>query len=177
MRREFLRLIEREIAHRQDKKPARIIIKVNSLTDVELIHELYRASQAGVEVDLIVRGICMLRPGIEGLSENIRVRSIVGRFLEHSRIFYFANGGDQEEIYMGSADWMRRNIDRRVEVVAPVKDENIRQYIRDSILGAYLRDTVNAQILQADGTYQKISGEDSELFDSQMNFVGQNIKI
>jgi polyphosphate kinase len=174
MRGEFLALVEREIAHHRDKKPARIIIKINSLTDVELINELYRASQAGIEVDLIVRGICMLRPGIEGLSENIRVRSIVGRFLEHSRIFYFANGGEQE-IYLGSADWMQRNIDRRVETVAPVKDENIKRYIKESILDSYLRDTVNARILQPDGSYERVSG-DAEPFDAQMFFVGQDIK-
>jgi polyphosphate kinase len=177
MRGEFLRLIEREIHNCKDKKPARIIVKINSLTDVEIINELYRASQAGVEVDLIVRGICILRPGIEGLSENIRVRSIVGRFLEHSRIFYFANGGDDEEIYIGSADWMRRNIDRRVEVVSPVKDENIRQYLKESVLESYLRDTINARILQPDGSYSKILNDDSEPFDAQMFFVGQKIKI
>lgn len=177
MRREFLKLVEREIANRHDKKPARIIIKINSLTDLELIDALYRASQAGVEADLIVRGICMLRPGVEALSENIRVRSIVGRFLEHSRIFYFANGGE-EEVYIGSADWMQRNIDRRVEVIAPVKDENIRQYVKQSILGAYLRDNINAWILQTDGTYRKNSGNDTEEpFNAQMSFVGQDIKI
>jgi polyphosphate kinase len=177
MRRAFLNSVAREIDNARDKKPARIVIKINSLTDVELISELYRASQAGVEVELIVRGICMLRPQVDGLSENIRVRSIVGRFLEHSRIFYFANGGDKEEIYIGSADWMRRNIDRRVEVVTPVKDENVRHYIKESILGAYLRDTVNARILQPDGAYRSVSGDDSEPFNAQMSFVGQDIKF
>ncbi len=177
MRREFLRLIEREIENCRDKKPARIIVKINSLTDVEIINELYRASQAGVEIDLIVRGICMLRPGIEGLSKNIRVRSVVGRFLEHSRIFYFENGGDEAEIYIGSADWMRRNIDRRVEIITPVKDENIRRYIKETLLDSYLRDTVNARILQSDGAYEQISGDGVEPFNAQMFFVGQDIKI
>ena len=128
-----------------------------------------------MKIDLIVRGICVLRPGIKGLSENIRVVSIVGRFLEHSRVFYFANGGD-EEIYIGSADWMHRNLDRRVEAVVPIKDANIKQYIKDEVLAAYLKDNTNARILQSDGTYEKLTAEsaDSE-FNSQMYFVGRKI--
>jgi polyphosphate kinase len=175
MRDRMLELIEREIEHQKSgKKRGRMIIKINSLTDDALIRAMYRASQAGVKIDLIVRGICVLRPGIEGLSENIRVISVVGRFLEHSRIFYFANAG-KEEIYTGSADWMHRNLDRRVEAVVPIKDEGIRHYIKKQILDKYLLDTVNAQILRADGRYEKISAESKkEEFDSQMYFVGQD---
>ncbi len=127
---------------------------------------------AGQKIDLIVRGICALRPGIEGLSENITVRSIVGRFLEHSRIFYFANDG-AEEIYIGSADWMHRNLDRRVEAIVPIKDEAIKQSIKDEILAAYLRDNANARLLKADGGYEKLKADSAkEEFDSQMYFVG-----
>jgi polyphosphate kinase len=129
-----------------------------------------------VEIDLIVRGICSLRPGVKDVSENIRVVSIVGRFLEHSRIFYFANGGD-EEVYIGSADWMHRNLDRRVEVIVPIKDAGIRQYLKDVILRAYLHDNVNARLLNPDGSYQKISPNGSETFSSQMFFVGQNTVV
>ncbi|MCA1589727.1 MAG: polyphosphate kinase 1, partial [Acidobacteria bacterium] len=131
MREKFIELIRREAAASTDGKPARIIAKLNSLTDVELINELYAASGAKVEIDLIVRGTCALRPGLKGISQTIRVRSIVGRFLEHSRIFYFANGADDgnEVMLTGSADWMLRNLDRRVEVVMPVVDSEIRTYL------------------------------------------------
>ncbi|MBX3245520.1 MAG: polyphosphate kinase 1 [Acidobacteria bacterium] len=173
--REQLRvLIQREVENKQKGLTARIIIKVNSLTDEELIDDLYRASTAGIEIDLIVRGICSLRPGIKGLSENIRVRSIVGRFLEHSRIFYFANAGE-EEIYIGSADWMLRNLDRRVEVVIPVVDEQFKHYLRHDVLGAYLRDNLKARVLRPDGTYRRVSPGNSEPFDSQMSFVGSDL--
>ncbi len=144
--------IAREAEHARHGRPARIIVKMNSLLDKTVIQELYRASQAGVEIDLIVRGICALRPGVRGVSNRIRVRSIVGRFLEHSRIFYFANGGE-EEIYLGSADWMPRNLYERVEVTFPVKDAMLRQRIRSEILEAYLRDTAKARLLRADGSY------------------------
>jgi len=144
--------IAREAEHARRGRPARIIAKVNSVLDKTIIQELYRASQAGVEIDLIVRGICGLRPGVRGVSSRIRVRSIVGRFLEHSRIFYFANGGE-EEIYLGSADWMPRNLYERVEVTFPVKDAMLRQRIRSEILEAYLRDTAKARLLRADGSY------------------------
>jgi polyphosphate kinase len=176
LREKLLALIRRETRNKLEGKKARIIVKINSLTDVQLIHALYEASQAGVEIDLIVRGICSLRPGVAGVSENIRVRSIVGRFLEHSRIFYFANGGE-ESVYIGSADWMHRNLDRRVEVVAPIKDAGIRQYLKDVVLDAYLRDNVNARILNADGSYQKISENGSAPFSSQMFFVGQDTAV
>jgi polyphosphate kinase len=145
-------LIEREADHARRGDPARIIAKMNALLDKNIVQALYRASQAGVEISLIVRGICALRPGVRGVSENIRVRSIVGRFLEHSRIYYFANGGD-EEIYIGSADWMPRNLYERVEVLVPLRDEMLRQRVRHEILDAYLADNRKARILLKDETY------------------------
>src|ERR1043166_7123996 len=117
-------------------RPARVIAKFNRLADLQIIEKLYEVSRAGVEVDLIVRGICMLRPGIPGLSENIRVRNIVGRFLEHSRVFWFANGGN-EEVYIGSADWMTRNLKHRIEVIAPVSDPEAKRFPPDVLLDAY----------------------------------------
>ena len=178
LREKFVQLIRREKRNRSAGKPARIIAKLNSLTDEGLVDELYAASKAGVEIDLIVRGICSLKPGIKGLSSNIRVRSIVGRFLEHSRIFYFANGGqpETEEIYIGSADWMLRNLDRRVEVVVPITDPVIKDYLRNTVLEAYLRDNVNAKALKPDGSYKPVDGS-AEPFDSQMFFVGQEIPV
>ncbi len=172
LREKLTSLIKRERKHKLEGKPARIIVKANSLTDEQLIDELYEASKAGVEIDLIIRGICSLRPGVKGLSSNIRVRSVVGRFLEHSRIFYFANG-ESEEVYLGSADWMLRNLDRRVEVVLPVIDAEIRSYIKDEILESYLRDTRNSKLLKPDGTYRKVSDRDP--FDAQMSFIGSEI--
>ena len=145
-------LIDREAEHARQGKEARIIAKMNALLDQSLIQALYRASQAGVKIDLIVRGICALRPGIRGVSENIRVRSIVGRFLEHSRIYYFGNGGD-EEIYIGSADLMPRNLYERVEVLVPLRDELLRERVRSEILSAYLADNRKARILLPDTTY------------------------
>jgi polyphosphate kinase len=175
LRERMLDLIKRETKHKLAGREARIIAKMNSLTDEKIVRALYRASQAGVEIDLIIRGICVLRPGIQGLSENIRVVSIVGRFLEHHRIFYFANGGS-EELYIGSADWMHRNLDRRVEAVVPIKDPRLGKYLKKGVLGAYLKDNVNAQVLNPDGEYSRlrpISGESE--FDSQIYFVGQDI--
>ncbi len=145
-------LIDREADHARQGKEARIIAKMNALLDKNVVQALYRASQAGVEIDLIVRGICALRPGVRGVSDHIRVRSIVGRFLEHSRIYYFANGGD-EEIYMGSADWMPRNLYERVEVLVPLRDEMLRHRVRHEILDAYLADNRKARILLRDATY------------------------
>ncbi len=173
LRQKMTALIRREAENARSGFPAHIIAKVNSLTDVDTIRELYCASQAGVRIDLLVRGICVLRPGIEGLSENIRVTSIVGRFLEHSRIFYFHNAGD-EEVFIGSADLMQRNLDRRVEVIAPVKSPGLRKYLRDVVLETYLSDNMNAQFLLPEGEYQRLvpADEDSKL-DSQMAFVGQ----
>ncbi len=148
----FLALIAREAEHARHGRPARIIAKMNALLDKNVIMALYRASQAGVEIDLIVRGICALRPGVRGVSDHIRVRSIVGRFLEHSRIFHFANGG-QEEVYLGSADWMPRNLYERVEVVFPIKDELLRERVRQEILEACLSDNAKSRLLQRNGAY------------------------
>jgi polyphosphate kinase len=125
---------------------------MNALLDKNIIAALYRASQAGVEIDLLVRGMCALRPGVRGISDRIRVRSIVGRFLEHSRVFYFANGG-QDEVYLASADWMPRNLYERVEVMFPVKEPMLRNRIMHEILSAYLADTVKARVLRKDGQY------------------------
>ncbi len=145
-------LIDRETEYARQGLPARIIAKMNALLDKNIIQALYRASQAGVEIDLIVRGICALRPGVRGVSDRIRVRSIVGRFLEHSRIYYFSNGGE-EEIYIGSADWMPRNLYERVEVLVPVRDEFLRERIHREMLDAFLADTRKARILLRDASY------------------------
>ncbi len=174
LRERLIELIRRESENAAAGKPANIVVKTNSLTDTDLIEELYAASSAGVEIDLIIRGVCALRPGVAGLSENIRVRSVVGRFLEHSRIFYFANSDEGEELYIGSADWMQRNLDRRVEVMAPILDPEILDYLRDEVLGSYLRDTVNTRVLMPDGTYQKVPNG-STPFDAQLYFVGTDI--
>ncbi|HTE91618.1 MAG TPA: polyphosphate kinase 1 [Terriglobales bacterium] len=147
-----LALINREAEHARRGLPARIIAKMNALLDKNIIMALYRASQAGVEIDLVVRGMCALRPGVRGVSDNIRVRSIVGRFLEHSRIFYFANGG-QEEVYLGSADWMPRNLYDRVEVMFPLKDAMLRDRVKHEILDSYLADKLKSRLLQKDGRY------------------------
>jgi polyphosphate kinase len=147
-----LTLIEREAEHARLGRPARMIAKMNSLLDKDIIQSLYRASQAGVEIDLLVRGICALRPGVRGVSDRIRVRSIVGRFLEHSRIFYFENGGEPE-VYIGSADWMSRNLHERVEVMFPLKNPLLRDRVVHEILAAYLADNVKARFLQKDGRY------------------------
>jgi polyphosphate kinase len=152
----MIHMIERETEHARAGRPARIIAKMNSLLEQSVIEALYAASNAGVEIDLIIRGICSLRPGMKGVSERIRVRSIVGRFLEHSRIFCFANGG-AEEIYCGSADWMPRNLFERCEVVFPVKDAALCNRLRNEILGAQLADTVKTRLLAADGIYSKVS--------------------
>ena len=157
LRTRLTELIAREAEHARGGRPARIIIKVNAITDDQMIRVLYRASQAGVSIDLIVRGICSLRPGIPGVSDNIRVRSIVGRFLEHSRIYWFQNGG-QDEMYIGSADLMERNLDRRVETLTPVRDPEILEHLRDVVLDAYLRDTDRAMVLDSSGRYQRPEG-------------------
>ena len=176
LRRKMMDLIKREAEHVKNGKNGHIIIKVNSLTDIESIHELYKAAQAGVKIDLIIRGICMLRPEMDQLSENIRVISIVGRFLEHSRVFYFANGGN-EEIYIGSADLMQRNLNRRVEVIVPIKNNDFKKYLKDEILLPYLKDNVNTQILRSNGTYERIiPAENEPLFNAQMYFVGKEIE-
>jgi polyphosphate kinase len=145
-------LIDREAEHARQGREARIIAKMNALLDKNVVQALYRASQAGVEIDLIVRGICALRPGVRGVSDNIRVRSIIGRFLEHSRIYHFANGGESE-IYIGSADWMPRNLYERVEVLVPLRDELLRERVRHEIIDAYLADNRKARIMLPDTTY------------------------
>jgi polyphosphate kinase len=164
----FLRLIRREQEHAQAGRPAHIVAKMNALLEPSVIEALYQASQAGVEIDLIVRGLCILRPGVKGLSDRIRVRSIVGRFLEHSRIFHFANGGE-DEIYLGSADWMPRNLFERCEVVFPVRDPAVKARIHDEILPAYLADTVKARLQQPDGNYVRAARvfKDAMAFSSQ----------
>jgi polyphosphate kinase len=157
LRSRLTELIMREADHARAGRPARMILKVNAITDDQMIRVLYRAAQAGVSMDLVVRGICSLRPGIKDISENIRVRSIVGRFLEHSRIYWFLNGGN-EEMYFGSADLMERNLDRRVETLAPVRDPEIFEHLRDVVLNAYLRDTDRAMVLDSTGRYARPEG-------------------
>ena len=168
MKNRFLQLIEREAEHAKQGKPAEITAKMNSLCDPAIIAALYYASSCGVQINLLVRGICCLRTGIPGISENIHVRSIVGEFLEHSRIFYFKNNGI-DEIYMGSADWMPRNLDRRVEIVFPVEDERIKKEILH-VLDLEFRDNVKAHILQPDGTYEKQDKRGKVIVNSQMEF-------
>jgi polyphosphate kinase len=171
LREKFTSLIEREIEQHSSKNPGHLIFKMNSLVDSRMIRVLYRASQAGVKVDLLVRGICCLRPGVKGLSENIRVVSVVGRFLEHTRIFYFRNRG-KEEIYLGSADLMPRNLNWRVETAFPIKDQRLLVKIRDQILKICLRDNVQARVLLPDGTYERIKAMNgAEPFDSQEEFL------
>src|SRR5262249_27504630 len=150
-----------------------LIFKLNALVDKALIQLLYEASQAGVQIDLIVRGICCLRPGLPGLSENIRVRSIVGRFLEHSRIYWFGNGG-KDEVYLGSAELMPRNLDRRVEIVFPVRDARLVRHLRDTVLAGYLADNVKTRLMQPDGSYIRVRPEPGQsLVNSQMAFIGK----
>jgi polyphosphate kinase len=166
LRTRLTELVMREAEHAREGRPARLIMKVNAVTDDQMIRVLYRASQAGVSVDLIARGICSLRPGIPGISENIRVRSIVGRFLEHSRIYWFHNGG-QEEMYIGSADLMERNLDRRVEALVPVRDPEILEHLRDVVLNAYVRDTERAFVLDSAGRYERPASGSGEFTSQQ----------
>ncbi len=168
LRDKFLKLIEREKDNAKAGKPAHIIAKMNSLCDQKIIAALYEASAAGVKIELIIRGICCLKVGIPGISENISVRSIVGNFLEHSRIFYFLNNG-QEELYMGSADWMPRNLDKRVEILFPVLDERLKKEVKH-ILDIQLADNVKAHVMQADGSYGKIDKRGKTLLIAQDYF-------
>ena len=168
LRERFEFLIKRETANAKAGKKAFIKAKMNSLCDKNTIMLLYEASRAGVQIDLIVRGICCLRAGIEGLSENIRVRSIVGTFLEHSRIFYFHNGG-KEEVYMGSADWMPRNLDKRVEILFPVEDPELKKEVIH-ILDIQLSDNVKAHIMGKDGVYRKVDRRGKKPVAAQMYF-------
>jgi len=168
LRNRFMRFIQRETTNAKSGKPAKIIAKMNSLCDKDIIAALYKASAAGVQIDLIVRGICCLKTGIPNVSENIRVRSIVGNFLEHSRIFYFYNDG-QEELYLGSADWMPRNLDRRVEIMFPVEDEALMDKVMH-ILEVELLDNTKAHVLGIDGNYTKIDKRGKVLVNSQEQF-------
>ena len=161
LRKKIESLIEREMEHARKGNPARLIFKVNAIVDPEMIRVLYRASQAGVKLDLLVRGMCCLLPGVKNVSENIRVLSMVGRYLEHSRIYYFQNNG-KAEIYLGSADLMDRNLNRRVEVVFPVENPRHVQHLRENVLGAYLRDNLRARAMQADGTYLRLTPKDGK---------------
>ena len=153
--------MQRERDHALAGKPARIIAKINSLVDDNVIKALYDASCAGVHIDLIVRGICCLRPGIKGVSEKIRVISIVGRFLEHSRVYYFANDGEPQ-VYLSSADWMPRNFYRRIEIAFPVENPKLQQEIVTEILPAFLNDRVKARELQPDGRYMRLKPRPGE---------------
>ncbi len=167
MRKQLAEKIEREIAIHQAQGGGRLAFKMNALVDRDFVELLYRASQAGVDVDLQVRGICCLRPGIPGVSENIRVTSVVGRFLEHARIYYFGNGGEPE-VYIGSADLMPRNLNRRVEVLYPVEDEQLRRLVIDDILDTHMKDNVQARRLQPDGNYVRLTPPSpDEAVDSQ----------
>jgi polyphosphate kinase len=166
-------LIQREIDHQREGRKGRLIFKMNSLVDQSMIRWLYRASQAGVEIELLVRGICCLRPGVPGVSENIRVTSVVGRFLEHSRVYYFRNAG-HEEIFLGSADLMTRNIDRRVEVVFPVEDPELVRRLRDEVLAVYLSDNMRARVMQPDGSYLRARpAADEARIDSQAELLAR----
>jgi polyphosphate kinase len=151
----ILQLIDRERDRAAAGEPARIVGKLNSLVDPTVIRALYRAAQAGVEIDLIVRGICCLRPGLAGVSERIRVTSVVDRFLEHSRVFAFGVG-DKTEVYVSSADWMPRNFQRRIEVLIPIEDPSIKARLLEEVVGVALRDNVKARRLLADGSYVRV---------------------
>jgi polyphosphate kinase len=170
LRKRMLELIARETENAKQGIPARMIAKLNRLADTEIVNALYDASRAGVHIDLIIRGICTLRPGVPGMSENIRVRSVVGRLLEHSRVYYFENGG-HSEVYLGSSDWMPRNLDRRVEVLTPIADDKMKWHLKEEYLERYLGDTVKAHELQPDGSYRRPQAEaGSEPFDAQLSF-------
>ena len=174
LKKRFLYLIGREERHARNGENAHIIAKMNSLCDPDIMEALYSASTAGVRIELIVRGICCLRPGIAGVSENITVRSIVGNFLEHSRIYYFENGGSPE-IYAASADWMPRNLDRRVEILFPLEDSRIREKALHILL-LELEDTVKAHIMRTDGTYDRVDRRGKELINSQLLFCEEAVK-
>jgi polyphosphate kinase len=170
LHRRMLSLIERETENARRGRRARIIAKMNALLDGEIIQALYRASQAGVRIDLLVRGICCLRPQVPGVSERITVRSIVDRFLEHSRLFYFENAG-RPEYWVGSADWMPRNFFRRIEAIFPIEDPALRRRVKHELLGLPLADNVNAWFLQADGIYRRAAANGDPPLRSQVEFI------
>ena len=175
IRKGIIERIDREIALHLEHGNGHLIFKMNSLVDPQVINALYRASQAGVRIDLIIRGICCLRPGVEGISETIHVRSLVGRFLEHSRVYYFRNGGD-EEILLGSADMMQRNLDHRVETLFPIEDSVLREAIHERLLKSELADTVNARELMSDGSYVRVQPAEGEPpFDCQNWFISHSL--
>ncbi len=168
---QLIAFIDDEIANAKAGKPAQIIVKVNALTEVQLINKLYEASQAGVQIDLIIRSICCLRPGLPNLSENIRVRSIVGRFLEHTRVYYFGNNGNPR-IYCSSADWMDRNLFNRVEVCFPIEDPALKKRIYQQGLVNYLKDNIRAWLLQGDGTWTRVTPKEGEaIYNAQQNLL------
>jgi polyphosphate kinase len=162
LRERLLELVERELAHAREGRGGHLVFKVNALSDEPMIDALVRAGRAGVQVDLLVRGICGLRPGVQGVTDNVRVTSIVGRFLEHSRIFWFRNAG-AEEVYLGSADLMRRNLARRVEVLFPVGDAGLVRHLRDGVLATYLADNTRARRMRPDGEYERVRPAAGEL--------------
>lgn len=172
LRSRFEEMIDREIEHHQQGRQGHLIFKCNSIVDKPMIRQLYRASLEGVQIDLLVRGICSIRPGIPGVSENIRVRSVVGRFLEHSRIYYFRNGGN-EQIYMGSADLMPRNINRRVESLFPVEDPELIRYLRNDVLAVYMHDNLKTRVMNPDGTYERIKPKSNEVPVNVQNWLLQ----
>lgn len=173
MREGLMERIQREARHAREGRPSRLILKTNTLTDEGIIEALYKAAAAGVPIDLIVRGVCCLKPGLPGISENVRVVSVIGRFLEHSRIYYFHNGGEPEML-AGSADLMRRNLDRRVEVLFPIENADLLTSIREELLEVYLRDTKKAHELQPDGSYRRVQpAHGEEPFSAQAWFLAQ----
>ena len=166
-------MINREVLNKKNGGKAHLVFKLNSLVDPKIISALYDSSANGVKIDLIVRGICCLRPGLPGLSENIRVVSIVGRFLEHSRIYYFYNNGN-EEVYLSSADIMQRNLDRRVENTFPILDKDVKFTIIEKILKTYLKDNLKSRILRDDGIYERLNLNDGKMYLSAQEFFMEN---
>ena len=171
LREGMLELIDREIEHAKAGRPTGIFVKMNALVEESMIEALYRASQAGIKVQLFIRGICCLRPGIPGVSENIEVRSLVGRFLEHSRIIRFENGG-APEIYLGSADWMPRNLFRRVETGFPIRNPRVQEHIEE-IINTFWKDNVKVRVMDTEGLYHLRSVE-GERFNAQEEFVADS---